>query len=113
MSSMGSTGRQTGKRLTIFVHRASELLTDHASHGDGLICFSLLNGLAERGHQIFAYADHAAIRECSPRLQVRTERHCTPANSLISWEHARRAERWLRELSRTQQIDLVWRMQPC
>ena len=60
------------KPLTIFVHRASECLTDHESHGDGLICFSLLSGLAERGHQIFAYTNTAPIRQCSPNLHVKT-----------------------------------------
>lgn len=98
--------------LTIFVHRASECLTDHVSHGDGLICFSLLNGLAERGHTIYAYANSAPIRECSSRLHVKTARHRVPANSLAAWEHSWRAERWLNKLMRTTKIDLVWRMHP-
>ena len=100
------------KPLTIFVHRASECLTDHESHGDGLICFSLLNGLAERGHKVYAYANSAPIRECSPNLHVRTERHRVPANSLAPWEYSWRAERWMRELERTTPFDLVWRMHP-
>jgi glycosyltransferase involved in cell wall biosynthesis len=100
------------KPLTIFVHRASECLTDHEAHGDGLICFSLLNGLAERGHRVYAYADTAPIRRCSPNLHVRTARHRVPANSLAPWEHSWRAERWMRELERTTQFDLVWRMHP-
>ena len=100
------------KPLTIFVHRASECLTDHESHGDGLICFSLLNGLAERGHQVFAYTNSAPIRQHSPNLHVKTARHRVPANSLAPWEHSWRADRWLRELSRTQTVDLVWRMHP-
>ena len=100
------------KPLTIFVHRASECLTDHESHGDGLICFSLLNGLAERGHQIFAYTNTAPIRQCSPNLHVKTARHLVPANSLAPWEHSWRAEQWMKELERTTTFDLVWRMHP-
>ena len=100
------------EKLTIFVHRASECLTDHEAHGDGLICFSLLNGLAERGHRIFAYANRAPIRACHPNLQVRTAQHRVPANSLAPWEHGLRADRWLRELARNTKIDLVWRMHP-
>ena len=60
------------KPLTIFVHRASECLTDYESHGDGLICFSLLNGLAERGHEAYAFANTAPIRAASSRLHVKT-----------------------------------------
>lgn len=100
------------KKLMIFAHRASECLTDHEAHGDGLICFSLLNGLAERGHQVFAYTNAAPIRQCSPNLHVRTARHRVPANSLAPWEYSWRAERWMRELERTTTFDLVWRMHP-
>ena len=105
-------GKRMSKKLTIFVHHASECLTDHESHGDGLICFSLLNGLAERGHQIYAYADTAPIKTCNPNLHVKTGQHRVPANSLAPWEQAWRADRWLKELTREQPIDLVWRMHP-
>ena len=100
------------RKLTIFVHRASECLTDYESHGDGLICFSLLNGLAERGHQVYAYANLAPIGKCSPNLHIKTERHRVPANSLAPWEYSWRAERWMRELERITPFDLVWRMHP-
>lgn len=100
------------RKLTIFVHRASECLTDHESHGDGLICFSLLNGLAERGHKIYAYANTAPIQTCSPNLHVRTGQHRIPMNSLAPWEQAWRAEQWRQELERTLKFDLVWRMHP-
>ena len=103
---------QSTQPLNIFVHRASECLTDHESHGDGLICFSLLNGLAERGHQIYAYANTAPIRECSPNLHIKTATHRVPANSLAPWEHSWRAKRWMLELEKTTKIDLVWRMHP-
>ena len=100
------------KKLTIFVHRASEYLTDHESHGEGLICFSLLKGLAERGHRIYAYTNRAAIREMPEGLTVRSERQRVPANSLAPWEHSWRASRWLRQLIQEQPIDLVWHMNP-
>ena len=103
---------RTSKILTIFVPRASECLTDHESHGDGLICFSLLNGLAERGHQIYAYADLALVRQCSPNLHLKTGRHRSWANSPAPWELAWRADRWLQSVQRARNIDLVWRMHP-
>src|SRR4051794_21660375 len=101
-----------GGKLSVFVHRASERLTDHDSHGDGLICFSLLNGLAARGHRVYAYTDHPAVARAHPNLIVAGRRHRSPFNSLAPWEHAWRAERWLGQLLRTGPIDLVWRMHP-
>jgi glycosyltransferase involved in cell wall biosynthesis len=98
--------------LTIFVHRASECLTDHESHGEGLICFSLLNGLAHRGHQIYAFTNTAAIRNPHPNLHVKTARHRIPANSLAPWEYSWRAQKWLSSLQKTTTIDLVWHMNP-
>jgi glycosyltransferase involved in cell wall biosynthesis len=98
--------------LTIFVHRASEHLTDHDSHGDGLICFSLLNGLAKRGHRIYAYSEYPAVARPHPNLIVSGRPHVSPANALAPWEHAWRAERWLGQLLRARHVDLVWRMHP-
>lgn len=100
------------KPLTIFVHRASECLTDHESHGEGLICFSLLKGLAKRGHRIYAYTNRMAIRDMPLGLTVKAERHRVPANSLAPWEHCWRASQWLQQLVREQSIDLVWHMNP-
>ena len=102
----------TTKKLTLFVHRASECLTDHESHGEGLICFSLLRGLAERGHKIYAYTGRAAIREMPAGMVVKAERHRVPANSLAHWEHALRADRWLQAVAETEPVDLVWYMNP-
>jgi glycosyltransferase involved in cell wall biosynthesis len=98
--------------MTIFVHNASECLTDHLSHGDGLICHSLLRGLVDRGHRVFAYTGHDGVADKPPGLIVRGNRHRSPANSLAPWEHAWRAGRWLREVGQREQVDLVWRMHP-
>lgn len=105
-------GASSRRKLSIFVHHASERLTDHESHGDGLICFSLLNGLAQRGHSISAVADSAAIRSPHPNLCVRTIVARSPIHSFISWEQSWRAERWLRHLIKTGSVDLIWRMHP-
>ena len=104
----------TNKRpLNIFVHRASEHLTDYDPHGDGLICFSLLDGLQRRGHRIFAYTNSIAINQPTPNLTIKTAQHKIPANSLAAWEHSWRAEHWLNQLLHQQQpIDLVWRLHP-
>ena len=99
--------------LSIFVHCASDYLTDCESHGEGLICFSLLNGLAKRGHRIFAYTKRAAISRKHPYLEVNNGgQHRVPFDSLAPWEHSWKADRWLSNLSNSQQINLVWRMPP-
>jgi glycosyltransferase involved in cell wall biosynthesis len=101
------------KSLSIFVHSASEYLTDCESHGDGLICFSLLNGLAKRNHDVFAYTRYAAISQKDAHLQVKVGgRHRVPFDSLGSWEHSWKADNWLQYLSHKHDIDIVWRMHP-
>jgi len=99
--------------LSIFVHSASEYLTDCESHGDGLICFSLLNGLAKRNHDIFAYTRYAAISQKDANLQVKVGgRHRVPFDSLQSWEYSWKADNWLQNLSHKHDIDIIWRMHP-
>ena len=100
------------EKLSLFVHRASECLTDHEAHGEGLICFSLLKGLVDRGHRIFAYTNRVAVRDMPQGLIVRSGQHRVPANSLAPWEHTWRATRWLRQLIKEEPIDLVWHMNP-
>jgi glycosyltransferase involved in cell wall biosynthesis len=102
------------KNLSIYVHSASNYLTDHQSHGEGLICFSLLNGLAKRGHKIYAYARHSDILEKSENFQVKTGgKHLVPFDSLASLEHLRRGDKLLHSLADEIDFDLVWYMSPC
>ena len=98
--------------LNLFVHRASECLTDHFPNGDGLICYSILAELARRGHRVFAYTNRDEVKSRPANLEIRSRKHWVPANSLADHEHAFRAAYWLRELEQTHKIDLVWRMQP-
>jgi glycosyltransferase involved in cell wall biosynthesis len=98
--------------LTIYVSCASECLTDHLPHGDGLICYSLLSGLANRGHRIFAYTIHDAVHSKNPNLILHEERASSPAGSLVAFEHGLRSNRWLRQVMKKQSVDVVWRMHP-
>ena len=47
--------------LTIFVMHASDMLTDYLPHGDGLIAWNFIRGLAMRGHEI-----HVAVTRVEP-----------------------------------------------
>lgn len=104
--------RASLKPLTLFIHRASAYLTDHEAHGEGLICFSLLKGLAERGHRIHACTSQQAIHKMPTEMSVYNETQRSPANSLAPWEYAYQASRRLRHLMKFETIDLVWHMNP-
>lgn len=47
--------------MRLFVPAASELLTDHLGHGEGLITWNILSRLAARGHAIVACARQVAL----------------------------------------------------
>jgi glycosyltransferase involved in cell wall biosynthesis len=86
-----------GPRLRIFFPATAELLTDHLAHGEGLIAYHMLSGLAARGHVIVACAHEVALRE-PPPFHVRALGHGGPLESLAplgyaalaSWELRRR-----------------------
>jgi glycosyltransferase involved in cell wall biosynthesis len=60
------------KTLKIFVPTASTLLTDHRGHGEGLIAWQLLCGLAARGHEIVACARRVDLRAAPPFEVIET-----------------------------------------
>jgi len=102
------------KSLSIFVHSASHCLTDHQSYGEGLICFSLLNGLAKRGHNIYVNAIGSDILEKNDNLYVKNAaRPLVPFDSLVSWERNYRGDQLLYSLRNEKEFDIVWYMAPC
>lgn len=54
------------KPLTIFFPHSSEMLTDHLPHGDGLIAYSFLTTLANRGHQLHVAAQRIELKNPLP-----------------------------------------------
>ncbi|MDZ4678487.1 MAG: glycosyltransferase [Oligoflexia bacterium] len=98
--------------MKIFVHSASDNLTDWQSHGEGLICFSILNGLAERGHEIHAYAPHSAVKEKSQSLKIYNSKIKTSFGFTQFWQRGYEANQLFDQLSKTHRFDLVWRMNP-
>lgn len=55
-----------GLPLRIFIAHPSAFLTDHASNGDGLVAFSLIRRLAERGHDLHVAAQHVSLSGAIP-----------------------------------------------
>ena len=99
--------------MNIFVHSASECLTDHLPHGEGLICQSLLRVLLDRGHSIWATTKLHAMEREHPRVKVLEVHPTAPAHTLHSFEYNLRINavfrRWLAE---GVCFDLVWRQAP-
>lgn len=94
------------RRLRIFVPSAAALLTDHAPHGEGLIAWNLLRGLAARGHDLVVCARGVALDTAVPFEVIETG----PASRLESLEplaYARRMRRLFRKLGGRGRFDLV------
>jgi glycosyltransferase involved in cell wall biosynthesis len=102
----------TRKPLRLFINCAPGILTDHESNGEGLIVYSLANGLAERGNQVWVLAGRIALKSpAHPNLHAHaTGSHRVPFNSFAPWEYITRAEAYLQSLMRTQTLDMVWRI---
>jgi glycosyltransferase involved in cell wall biosynthesis len=58
--------------LRIFVPSAATLLTDHRGHGEGLIAWNILCGLAARGHDVVACARRVDLKTPAPFEVVET-----------------------------------------
>jgi glycosyltransferase involved in cell wall biosynthesis len=97
----------------IFVAHPSSLLTDNRPHGDGLIAWGFIRGLAERGHEL-----HVAVQDVDLRGAVPSNVHLYPLDRPAARGAARRLAymRRLRDLhrrlDRTVGFDLVHQLNP-
>ncbi len=92
--------------MRIFVPSAAVLLTDHRGHGEGLIAWSMLCGLADRGHEIVACAREVDLRTAAPFEIVETG----PASrweSIAPIAYARRVGRLYAQLGGKRRFDLA------
>jgi L-malate glycosyltransferase len=99
--------------LTIFIAHPSSLLTDSRPHGDGLIAWGYIRGLAERGHELHVAAERVDLLSDVPenvhvyRLGA-AGRPAALARPRYMW----RMRRLLQQLRRTTNIDLVHQLNP-
>lgn len=98
--------------LKIFVSHASDCLTDHLPHGEGLLSFSWLKALAEKGHEVYAFSPHADIKQTVPNLKVFTSAKKAPFPSLKYWFYSHESNKILSKVLSNVDIDIVWRMYP-
>jgi glycosyltransferase involved in cell wall biosynthesis len=52
--------------LSLFVVAPSALLTDHRSHGDGLVAYGFIREMASRGHEVHVAAQRVDLRNEPP-----------------------------------------------
>jgi glycosyltransferase involved in cell wall biosynthesis len=106
-------GAPQARPLTIFVAHPSALLTDNRPHGDGLIAWGYIRGLAERGHEL-----HVAVQDVDLRATVPSNVHLYPLDRPAARGAARRLAymRRLRHLHRRLDqsvgVDLVHQLNP-
>jgi len=99
--------------MNIFVHSASECLTDHLPHGEGLICDSLFRALLDRGHSIWTVTKTLALKNEPRRLTVVQVAPRAPFHTLHSFEYNFRINcEFRRWVSKGVKFDLIWRQAP-
>ena len=55
-----------GRRLTIFIIHASDLVTDHRPHGDGTVAWGFIRELGRRGHRLHVACERVDLAEAPP-----------------------------------------------
>lgn len=107
----------TGNKFSIFVPHASDFLTNHRSHGDGLTAFGFISRLAARGHMLHVAAPEMDIKGDLP-ANIRLYPIKTLAKSMIlhRLEYMLRSRLLLNRLRRAGQddspIDVIHQLNP-
>ena len=99
--------------LTIFVPHCSDLLTDHLSHGDGLVAYGFISHLARRGHQVHVAAQRVDLRKpLGPNVTIHSI--SADASGTIAWRLAymRRLRRLFWALKAQIRFDLIHQLNP-
>lgn len=92
--------------MRIFVPSAATLLTDSAGHGEGLIAWGILSGLAARGHELVVCAERAELT-AAPPFELHETGRPARLESLAPLARARCAGRLFERLGGSRRFDLV------
>lgn len=60
--------------MNVFFASSASLLTDHRMWGEGLLAWSIVDGLARRGHRVVACADEIDVRSPTDAILVKLRR---------------------------------------
>lgn len=100
-------------KLSIFISHASDLLTDHQPHGDGLTAFGFVSRLAERGHILHVAAPEIVIRgELPANIKLHPIKTWMKGTVPHRLEYMLRSRLLLNRLRRQEQIDVVHQLNP-
>ena len=97
--------------MRIFVPSSATLLTDRAGHGEGLIAWGILSGLAARGHELVVCAREADLSTDPPFELIVTGR-ASRFESVEPLAYARRARRLLVRLGGVRRFDVAHWLYP-
>jgi glycosyltransferase involved in cell wall biosynthesis len=99
--------------LNIFIPHSSGLLTDHRSHGDGLVAHGFIQRLSERGHTLYVAAEAVDLQRPLPAnvhiRQFGKENDGGPAYRL---RYMRAIRAWYRELQKGVRFDVIHQLNP-
>jgi glycosyltransferase involved in cell wall biosynthesis len=99
--------------MRIFVPHASDLLTDHAAHGDGLVAFEVVSRLAARGHDVHVAAPGISIRgPVPPSLHLHELPMRRGASSRARLAYMLAVRRLYERLRRVRHFDVAHQLNP-
>jgi glycosyltransferase involved in cell wall biosynthesis len=99
--------------FTIFIAHPSALLTDSRPHGDGLIAWGYIRGLAARGHELHIAAERVDLeRDVPDNVHVYPLGAPGRPGALARVRYMWRMRRLLRQLRRTTHIDVIHQLNP-
>jgi glycosyltransferase involved in cell wall biosynthesis len=90
----------------IFFPSVATLLTDHRGHGEGLIAWGMLCGLAARGHEVVACARQVDLR-CAAPFEVIETGLASRRESIEPIAYALKVERTFARLGGERRFDLA------
>ena len=103
----------TKSKLSIFIPHASDFLTNHQPHGDGLAAYGFVSRLAERGHTVHVAAPEIALCGTqSTNLRVHPIKTFFKSTIPHRLEYMLRSRLLLNRLRRTEQIDVIHQLNP-
>lgn len=100
--------------LTIFVPHSSGLLTDHRSHGDGLVAHGFIKRLADRGHTLYVAAEAVDLaRPLPPNVHLRKlGGEANGGGPAFRLRYMRELRAWHNELRRQVRFDVIHQLNP-
>ncbi|MBI3977514.1 MAG: glycosyltransferase family 4 protein [Chloroflexi bacterium] len=98
--------------MRILVSAASQVLTDHRPHGEGLICYQVLSRLARRGHELHVFIAEVALNEPLPGARLYQVPDRMPFAALRWWRFQVESVRRARAICRQSRIDVVHHLMP-